>query len=50
METRLLYIAGCLVAPLLWGLGAYAATRFIEARFPKPPPREKQIPDLEYYL
>ena len=50
MRTRLLYIAACLVAPLIWGLASYAVTRFIEARLPKPPPRAKQLPDLEYYL
>ncbi|HEY7956954.1 MAG TPA: hypothetical protein VII38_16730 [Polyangia bacterium] len=50
MQTRLLYIAACLIAPLLWGLASYAAARFVERRLPKPPPRDRQLPDLEYYL
>ena len=51
MLGRFLYIAACIVFPLLWGLFTFAVTRAIEKRRPSAPSAKKRdIPELEYYL
>jgi hypothetical protein len=51
MLARLLYVAACVIVPLLWGLGVWAVTQAIERRRPAPAPAKKpSMPDLEYYL
>jgi hypothetical protein len=50
MLFRVLYIAACLLVPLLWGLFAYAVTRWVEKKLPRPKPDDKRLPDLEYHL
>jgi hypothetical protein len=50
--SRLLYVAACLLAPLAWGLVAFAVTRWLEKKLPRRPPDDQtpRRPDLEYYL
>ncbi len=52
MLGRVLYVLGCLLVPMLWGLISYAITRAIEKRRPRPLPatNKKPMPELEYYL
>jgi hypothetical protein len=51
MLNTTLYVTACLVAPLCWGLIAYAVTRAIEKRRPpRPPTKQPAMPELEYYL
>ena len=51
MLGRVLYLAACILAPLGWGLVAYAVTRAIEKRRPpKPSTKKAPMPELEYYL
>ena len=51
MLGTVVYIAACLLAPLAWGLVAYAVTRALEKRRPPRPPSQKPpMPELEYYL
>ena len=56
MLGRILYVAACIVVPLVWGLGTWAVTRAIEKRRPPLGPSgaadaaKKTMPQLEYYL
>ena len=53
MWGRALYLAACIVVPLVWGLITWAITQAIEKRRPPkvPAPGDKKpMPELEYYL
>ncbi len=50
MLDQYLYVVACIVAPLAWGLVAYAITRAIERRRPPKPTQKPPMPELEYYL
>ena len=51
MLGRALYLAACIVVPLVWGLITWAVTQAIEKRRPpKIPDGKKPMPELEYYL
>ena len=53
MLGRVLYLAACIVVPLLWGLATWAVTQAIERRRPPRPPAanaKPPMPELEYYL
>jgi hypothetical protein len=50
MLGRVLYVAACLIVPLVWGLCAYGITRAIEKRRPPAATKKPEMPELEYYL
>jgi hypothetical protein len=50
MLGTVLYISGCILAPLAWGLITYGVTRAIEKRRPPAKPKKPAMPELEYYL
>jgi hypothetical protein len=53
MWGRVLYLAACIVVPLVWGLITWAVTQAIEKRRPPKvlgPADKKPMPALEYYL
>lgn len=51
MLGTVVYVAACIVVPLLWGLVTYGVTRAIEKRRPPTAPAKKPaMPELEYYL
>ncbi len=50
MLGRVLYLAACIVVPLVWGLITWAITQAIEKRRPPKVGDKKPMPELEYYL
>ena len=50
MLGTVLYISGCILVPLAWGLLTYAVTRAIEKRRPPKTTKKPAMPELEYYL
>jgi hypothetical protein len=50
MLARALYVAACVLVPLVWGLATWAVTHALEKRRPPPAAKKPAMPDLEYYL
>jgi hypothetical protein len=52
MLGTIVYLAACIVLPIVWGLITYGITRAIEKRRPPAatPPKKPAMPELEYYL
>jgi hypothetical protein len=47
-----LYVAACIVVPLVWGITTVLVTRWLEARSPKPQasPARERLSDIDYYI